>query len=89
MKTNRVSGREVSNLIFSSLRDQALRVVSSVIVDPAEMMSNIKSRYGFRTTATMIEKCPNSSPSSTQKLSKTCKYNRTALLCLWNGLGVS
>lgn len=47
---------EASNLIVSALSDHALRVVRSVIGDPAAMMAKLDDRYDSKTTASKITK---------------------------------
>lgn len=50
------SARQASNIVVSTLSDQALRVVRSVIGKPAEMLSKLDSRYDSKSTASKIAK---------------------------------
>ena len=47
---------EASNIIVRALSDHALRVVRSVIYDPAAMMAKLDDRYDSKTTASKITK---------------------------------
>lgn len=47
---------EASNIIVSALSDHALRVVRSVIDDPAAMLAKLDDRYDSKTTASKITK---------------------------------
>ena len=46
--------RQASNIIVSTLGDQALRVVRSVIAKPSVMLSKLDKRYDSKTTASRI-----------------------------------
>lgn len=47
-----------SNIIVSTLSDQALRVVRSDIGEPIDMLSKLDARYDSRSTATRIAMMP-------------------------------
>lgn len=48
--------RQASNIIVSTLSDQALRVVRSVIGKPEQMLAKLDSRYDSKSTASKIAK---------------------------------
>lgn len=48
--------RQASNIIVSTLSDQALRVVRAVVGKPVMMLAELDQRYDPKSTATRISK---------------------------------